>query len=194
LQLTGNDNNFELEFERIEDASVLLNFFCGINEMDDFIHSKLQSYINDSDCKTYVVKSNGTIVAMFSLCPDMLSLDEDDEYDMKIGAAPKPRIAFTDKQFFTNREFDAIELAYLAVSKDYKKRGIGEFVISEIENKIRIEDKSCQFLTVEAYKTPTYSAIGFYEKCHFTPSELPIPTRNTLKMYKVLFPLKHFKD
>ena len=103
MQLTGNDNNFELEFERIEDASVLLNFFCGINEMDDFIHSKLQSYINDSDCKTYVVKSNGTIVAMFSLCPDMLSLDEDDEYDMKIGAAPKPRIAFTDKQFFTNR-------------------------------------------------------------------------------------------
>lgn len=191
---TGNDNNFALEFERIEKASVLSNFFCGIKEMDDFIHSELQIYINIPDHETYIVKSDNIIVAMFSLCPDTLMLDEDDEYDMKIGATPKPRIAIHNKQFFANKNFDAIELAYLAVAEKYRNKGIGEFIISQIENKIKIRDDSYQFLTVEAYKTSDYSAIGFYEKCNFTRSELPIPTKDTLKMYKVLFPLNEIKD
>lgn len=44
------------------------------------------------------------------------------------------------------------------------------------------------FITVEAYKTKDYSAVGFYARCHFTPAEPPIGYKDTLRMYKVLHP------
>lgn len=46
--LSGNkeEEYINLVFERIDDASVLSNFYCGIDEMDEFIHNKLQDYLN----------------------------------------------------------------------------------------------------------------------------------------------------
>lgn len=43
---SGSDEteHINLIFERIDDASVLSNFYCGIKDMDDFIHEKLQNY------------------------------------------------------------------------------------------------------------------------------------------------------
>jgi len=40
--LSGNkeEEYINLVFERIDDASVLSNFYCGIDEMDEFIHNK----------------------------------------------------------------------------------------------------------------------------------------------------------
>lgn len=45
--LSGNkeEEYINLVFERIDDASVLSNFYCGIDEMDEFIHNKLQDYL-----------------------------------------------------------------------------------------------------------------------------------------------------
>lgn len=40
--LSGNkeEEYFDLVFERTDDVSVLSNYYCGIEEMDDFIHNK----------------------------------------------------------------------------------------------------------------------------------------------------------
>ena len=40
----------DLSFERIDEASVLSGFYCGILSMDVFIHEKLQEYLNQTDC------------------------------------------------------------------------------------------------------------------------------------------------
>jgi hypothetical protein len=46
MQSGNNEEYIDLVFERIDDASVLSNFYCGIPDMDDFIHAKLQGYLN----------------------------------------------------------------------------------------------------------------------------------------------------
>lgn len=189
--LSGNkeEEYINLVFERIDDASVLSNFYCGIDEMDEFIHNKLQDYLKKAGCDTYTIKQGDEIVAMLSLGEDTLSLDDDDKDDMRSGFVPKPNIALDNKDFFAEKDFPAIEIAYLAVKKEKRKQGIGEYIISQVEKKAQRDNPECEFLTVEAYKTKKYSAVGFYNKCDFTPAEQPQSYKDTLRMYKVLHPI-----
>ena len=189
--LSGNkeEEYINLVFERIDDASVLSNFYCGIDEMDEFIHNKLQDYLKKAGCDTYTIKQGDEIVAMLSLGEDTLSLDDDDKDDMRSGFVPKPNIALDNKDFFAEKDFPAIEIAYLAVKKQKRKQGIGEYIISQVEKKAQRDNPECEFLTVEAYKTKKYSAVGFYNKCDFTPAEQPQSYKDTLRMYKVLHPI-----
>ncbi len=50
MQSGNNEEYIDLIFERIENASILSNFYCGIPDMDDFIHEKLQGYLNRTEC------------------------------------------------------------------------------------------------------------------------------------------------
>lgn len=44
------------------------------------------------------------------------------------------------------------------------------------------------FLTVEAYFEEDYSAVPFYNACHFEPCEYKKPDKETLRMFRTLFP------
>ena len=190
MQSGNNETVFaDLVFERIDDASVLSNFYCGITEMDDFIHEKLQTYLSQTGCDTYVIRSGEEIVAMLSLGDDMLTLDEDDKDDMKSGFVPKPSISLEQKEYLEESEFPAVEITYLAVDKKWRGKGIGEYIISQVESKVQREYPDCEFITVEAYITKGYSAVGFYTHCDFTPAEPPLGYKDTLRMYKVLHPI-----
>ena len=188
--LSGNNlpQQIELTFERIDNASVLSNFYCGIPEMDFFIHDKFQDYLVRAECEAYIVKQGEKIVAMLSLNHDTLCLDDDDKDDMRSGFVPKPHIALEDNSFLLENHFPAIEISYLAVAEERRGQGIGEYIISQIEKKVQHDYPECEFLTVEAYKTQKYSAVGFYDKCAFTSAEEPLAYKDTLRMYKVLHP------
>lgn len=193
--LSGNNEEYiDLVFERIDDASVLSNFYCGIPDMDDFIHEKLQGYLNRTGCKAYVIRQKDEIVAMLSLGDDTLNLDDDDKDDMRSGYIPKPTIALEDQSFLAEKEFPAVEITYLAVEKGRRGQGIGEYIISQVEAKVLRDNPECEFITVEAYKTKDYSAVGFYDRCDFTPAELPLGYKDTLRMYKVLHPIHRQDD
>lgn len=56
MQSGNNEEYIDLVFERIDDASILSNFYCGIPDMDVFIHEKLQGYLNRTGCEAYVIK------------------------------------------------------------------------------------------------------------------------------------------
>ena len=57
MQSGSNESEYvDLVFERIDDASVLSNFYCGIQEMDDFIYEKLQDYLNRTECELRMYK------------------------------------------------------------------------------------------------------------------------------------------
>lgn len=57
MQFGSNESEYvDLVFERIDDASVLSNFYCGIQEMDDFIHEKLQDYLNRTECEAECIR------------------------------------------------------------------------------------------------------------------------------------------
>ena len=193
--LSGNNEEYiDLVFERIDDASVLSNFYCGITDMDNFIHDKLQGYLNRTGCEAYVIRQKDEIVAMLSLGDDTLNLDDDDKDDMRSGYIPKPTIALEDQSFLAEKEFPAVEITYLAVEKGRRGQGIGEYIISQVEAKVLRDNPECEFITVEAYKTKDYSAVGFYDRCDFTPAELPLGYKDTLRMYKVLHPIHRQDD
>ena len=54
MQSGNNEEYIDLVFERIDDASVLSNFYCAIPDMDDFIHAKLQGYLNRFRVQQYL--------------------------------------------------------------------------------------------------------------------------------------------
>lgn len=189
--LSGNNSqNIELEFERIDDTSMLSNFFCGIEVMDTFIHEALDDYMkNDTKLKTYVVKHTGRVVAMFSIRPDYLELDDEDKDEMVAGIVPKPLVALSDNSFMKQHRYEAVEIAYLAVEKQMRCHGIGEYILNQLCLKVHKDYPDIQFITVGAYKSAKYSAVGFYEKCSFEPMEYPDPNCDVLRMYRVIVPL-----
>ena len=92
--------------------------------MDDFIHEKLQGYLNRTDCEAYVIRTGDDIVAMLTLGEDTLCLDEDDKDDMKFGFIPKPQKALEVQGYLSEKEFPAIEITYLAVDRNWRGQGI----------------------------------------------------------------------
>jgi hypothetical protein len=69
---SGNKNLVkDIRIERIDDMSVLSTFYCGNDEMDDFIQAKengLESFIKSkTDISTYVAKIEQDVVAFFSI-------------------------------------------------------------------------------------------------------------------------------
>jgi GNAT superfamily N-acetyltransferase len=138
-----------LDFERTDDMSVLFDFYCGIKEMDDYIHKKLQAKIdNTKELESFVVKEDGIIVGMTALREKPLE------------------IVKTDGSRFT---FNSLEIEYLAVKKELRETGIGATIIKWIYDKAKSEHPDCKFLGVLAYVDHDYgySAVPFYEKCHF---------------------------
>lgn len=157
--------------------------------MDDFIHHKLQNYMNQTPCETYIVLMEQEIVALLTLREDQLTLDDDDKDDMRNGFVAKPQVALEQPTYLTQSVFPAIEIAYLAVSEKHRIKGIGRCIVNEVVKKVKSEHPDYQFITVDAYTEKEYSAVGFYLKCHFEPAELPQSYKDTLRMYRVIVPM-----
>lgn len=138
-----------LIYERTDDMSVLSDFYCGIEEMDTFIHNRLLAKINVMpELESYIIRENGDIVAMTAIREKPLEIKKTDGSRYSI---------------------DSLEIEYLAVRQDLRETGIGELIIDWIDNKARKEHPNCRYLSVNALVDPDYgySAVPFYEKCSF---------------------------
>ena len=146
------------------DFKKLDGFVCRIGEVDDFIHSR----------KQYV--SNGLIEAITgSECTPFGVYDKD-----KLAAFFALRI--------DPRNEEAVEIAFLAVDRNYDYRGLGSAIIREIIH-LTITDYGMDLLTVEAlvlrrHKPRPYDAVGFYLKCGFIRAEFFDGHKDTLSMYR----------
>ena len=162
------------------DASILSDFYSGIEAMDSFIHSRLSAFLRAYKCRFYVLRNEAGIV----VSEGRLVLDEDckDDLHMKFPDIDKwPDL----KDYWEVGIFPSIEIHYLAVSKDYQRQHIGKDIISIIGS---FKDDSFYhhplFLSVAAYHTNGYSAVGFYSKCRFLASELMNQSFETLRMFE----------
>lgn len=186
-------SNLDLFFERIENVSVLEGFNCGLDVMDRFIHSGLQWCMDYHYCVVYAIKNTENIVAIVALGCDKLELSSDDKEELQTGIFPTPEINYNYQgTFWAKSSYPAIEIVYLAVRKDKRHLGIGEYIIEAIAQRAldsRFNMAGCQFLTVEAYNKGNDSAVGFYNRCDFIAAELPNPNKETLRMYKTILPL-----
>lgn len=176
-----------LTIEPLINFSELQSFECGIEEMDNFIHNGLYQSVQNCYCRMYAVHdANNVLIAFFALSFDSLRLDTDDIEDLQNGwtdtTIPCPTQDYLDT-FWSKVHYPALEIAYLAVHKDYRNQHIGKTIIAEIEKMAHNQQLAgCQFLTVGAYVSKEYNAIGFYTKCGFAKAE-PVPVRDTLRMY-----------
>ena len=169
------------------------SFECGLEEMDKFIHdpSGLRMSVDNHYCKCFGVKDEHDVtVAIFALAFDSVELDSDSLDDLFSGvmsAVPNISPEYSDN-FKSKSHHPALEIAYLAVRKDYRGQHIGEIVVKGIVNIAqRQEIAGCEFLTVDAFHNKTYSAVGFYTKCQFYTLDLT-PGINTTRMFRMLYP------
>ena len=95
-----NLNTRTLSFEYTKDTILLANFSCGIESIDDFIHSELQDYVNMGGCEMVVVREDEQIVAMY--CTDSLNLHISEAAKDKMieGAKPMPTNAPEPDDFY----------------------------------------------------------------------------------------------
>ncbi|MCQ2305630.1 MAG: GNAT family N-acetyltransferase [Bacteroidales bacterium] len=176
----------------LDNVSQLDDFNCGIKAMDDFIHSGLANSVRNHYCNLYSVTLDNEIVAMFSLSFDSLELDLDslEEILDNQSSSNKPNLSsnYVDT-FLSKHHYPALEISYLAVKENYRRKGIGKAVVDSIaEMAQRQKTAGCMFLTVEAYIEEDYSAVPFYNACHFEPCEYKKPDKETLRMFRTLFP------
>ena len=176
----------------LDDVSQLDDFNCGIKAMDDFIHSGLANSVRNHYCNLYSVTLDNEIVAMFSLSFDSLELDLDSLEEILDNQSssnkPNPSSNYVDT-FLSEHHYPALEISYLAVKENYRRKGIGKAVVDSIaEMAQRQKTAGCMFLTVEAYIEEDYSAVPFYNACHFEPCEYKKPDKETLRMFRTLFP------
>ena len=177
--------NLHLKLEH--DASILSDFYSGIEAMDVFIRTRLSAFLRACNCRFYVLRDEqGIIVAMFVVSGGQLFLDEDCKEDL--------RMKFPDiedwpelKDYWEAGVFPSIEIDYLAVRKEFRDQHVGTDIITLIESfKDDTYYHQPSFLSVNAYCTQEYSAIGFYRKCNFWASELMNQRIDSLRMYRTL--------
>ena len=177
--------NLHLTLE--QDASILVDFYSGIDEMDAFIHTRLSAFLRAyRNSRFYVLRNtDGIVVAMFVISEGRLVLDEDCKDDLRM-KFPGIEEWSEIKDYWEAGFFPSIEIDYLAVRKEYRKQHIGTDIISTIKS---FKESTYSyyhplFLSVNAYCTKEYSAVGFYEKCNFWAAEFVNPTVETLRMYR----------
>lgn len=182
-----NLNTRKLTIEKTKDSSLLSDFSCGIESIDDFIHSELQSYVEMGNCQLFIVRENGVIVAMYCLDNLNLHISEVTKNKMREGSKPMPQKDLDPDDFYWLKPFfSSVEITYLAVDKSKQHSHIGSFIIEYILNEIAADNNNvCDFVAVRALKCKGYSAIPFYKKCGFYAAEEEQPERN-LFMYRVV--------
>lgn len=169
------------------DASILSDFFCGQNEMDNFLHTRLGAFLKSYPMsRFYVVKDeDGTIVAMFVLSSGHLYLDEDCKDDLEMKYPELEQLEFLS-DYWESGVFPTIEIDYLAVRKEFRGKHIGDALIHFVS--AQREDPMFHaplFISVSAYSTSEYTAVPFYQKCAFWPAEIKNPFADTLRMYRM---------
>ena len=178
---------FNLHLSLEHDAAILSDFNSGVDAMDTFIHTRLSAFLRAYNCRFYVLRNEqGIIVAMFVVSAGQLFLDEECKDDL--------RLKFPDieewpglQDYWEAGVFPSIEIDYLAVRKEYRKQHIGEDILLLIESfKDDIFYNHPSFISVDAYCTNDYSAVGFYDKCSFWASEYRGQHIDTIRMYRTL--------
>lgn len=179
----------KLVFSSLSDSSVLSSLYCGIDEMDEYIHSSLQMSIDARFCKAYSVSLNREIVAFFALNYDSLELDVQAAYDLLHKEHAPIDIDLKYEEIFKEKQsYPALEISYIAVSKDFQRKDIGTRIVDEVFQMVRERAiAGCQFVTVMAYDKVRYSAKGFYQKLGF--NEIGRGSADTIRMYRPVYTL-----
>ena len=185
-----------IRFHILRDYKELDNFVCGIDVMDDFLHSdRLKESIIANHCDPYIIEDDkNNVIGFFALDITTLELDDDYKADLMQGMLDAAKPEFQTKEelrdFLERKVFDVVDIAYLAIHKDYQHKGVGSEVMSIIFDIARIKMPESVFITVDALylKDRGYNTAPFYEKFGFQRM-YPV-FGDTIRMFSTIYPYK----
>ena len=146
-------------FRQIESDTDIKSFDCGDADLNDFLLSDAKNYLRAMMALTYLLEDNTACktVAYYSLLNDKIVFDPEDR---QLWNRLNRRIVNSKRR----KEYPAVKIGRLAVSKDYVGNHIGESILLLIKHMFTTMQRSaCRFITVDAYA----AAVPFYEKCGF---------------------------
>jgi hypothetical protein len=146
-------------FRQIEADTQIKSFDCGDADLNDFLISDAKDYLRSMMAITYLLEDNtaNKTVAYYSLLNDKIIFDPEEK---KFWNKLNRRIANSKRR----KEYPAVKIGRLAVSKDYCGNHIGECILLQIKHIFAtMRLSACRFITVDAYA----AAVPFYEKCGF---------------------------
>lgn len=146
-------------FRQIDADTGIKSFDCGDADLNDFLLSDAVNYYKSMMALTYLledVEADKT-VAYYSLLNDKIVFDPDDR---RFWNRLNRKVANSKRR----REYPAVKIGRLAVSKDYAGCHIGSMILLQVKHVFSTMRRSaCRFITVDAYA----AAVPFYEKCGF---------------------------
>ena len=146
-------------FRQIDTESPIKSFDCGDADLNDFLFSDAVNYFNSMMALTYLLEDNEAdkTVAYYSLLNDKIIFDPDEK---KLWNRLNRRVTNSKRR----KEYPAVKIGRLAVSKDYANRHIGQAILLQVKHVFATMRRSaCRFITVDAYA----AAVPFYEKAGF---------------------------
>lgn len=170
-------------FRQIEADTEIKSFDCGDADLNDFLICDAKNYLRAMMALTYLLEDNeaNKTVAYYSLLNDkIVFVPEEKNFWNKLNR----RISNNKRR----KEYPAVKIGRLAVSKDYSGNNIGKAIILQVKHMFSIMRRSaCRFITVDAYS----AAVPFYEKCGFMFLSEKDKNSKTRAMY---FDLYNFLD
>ena len=146
-------------FRQIETDTEIKSFDCCDADLNDFLVSDAKNYLRAMMALTYLLEDNSECktVAYYSLLNDKIVFDpEEKQFWNRLN-----RKIVNSKR---RKEYPAVKIGRLAVSKNYAGNHIGEAILLQVKHMLATMRRSaCRFITVDAYA----AAIPFYEKCGF---------------------------
>lgn len=146
-------------FRQIEAGTEIKSFDCGDADLNDFLVSDAKNYLRSMMALTYLLEDNSECktVAYYSLLNDKIVFDPEE----KLFWNRLNRKIVNSKR---RKEYPAVKIGRLAVSKDYAGNHIGEAILLQVKHMFATMSRSaCRFITVDAYA----AAVPFYERCGF---------------------------
>ncbi|MDE6311384.1 MAG: GNAT family N-acetyltransferase [Muribaculaceae bacterium] len=146
-------------FRQIESHTEIKSFDCGDADLNDFLVSDAKNYLRAMMALTYLLEDNAECktVAYYSLLNDKIVFDPDER---QFWNRLNRRIVNSNRR----KEYPAVKIGRLAVSKEYAGNHIGEAILLQIKHMFATMRRSaCRFITVDAYS----AAVPFYERCGF---------------------------
>ena len=110
-----------LTYERTDDMSVLSDFYCGVTEMDDYIHNKLQAKIEKMpELESYVVREDLRETGIGESIVDWIDGKARNEHPrckyLSVNALVDPDYGYTAVPFYEKCNFIARKSHAMAVA------------------------------------------------------------------------------
>ena len=134
-------------FRQIEADTEIKSFDCGDVDLNDFLVSDAKNYLRAMMALTYLLEDNSEskTVAYYSLLNDKIVFDpEEKQFWNRLN-----RKIVNSKR---RKEYPAVKIGRLAVSKDYAGNHIGEAILLQVKHMFAtMRSSDCRFITVDAY-------------------------------------------